>query len=45
MSIIRGLEVKVHKDVLQTRKYGLNQILSKKNDDHSTNSKDDAERK
>ncbi|CAB3258999.1 unnamed protein product [Arctia plantaginis] len=45
MSRIRGIEVKVQKDVLQTRKYGLNEILRKKNDDHSANSKDDAEKR
>lgn len=40
MSRIRGL---VQKEVLQTRKYGLNEILNKKNEDQSANSKDDVE--
>ncbi|XP_026727999.1 cell division cycle 7-related protein kinase-like [Trichoplusia ni] len=44
MSRIRGIEVKVQKEVLQTRKYGLNEILKKKNEDQSTNSKDDVEK-
>lgn len=45
MSRIRGIEVKVQKEVLQTRKYGLNEILKKKNEDQSTNPKDDTESK
>lgn len=45
MSRIRGIEVKVQKEVLQTRKYGLNEILKKKNEDQSANSKDDGESK
>ncbi|CAH0600917.1 unnamed protein product [Chrysodeixis includens] len=44
MSRIRGIEVKVQKEVLQTRKYGLNEILKKKNEDQPTNSKDDVEK-
>lgn len=42
MSRIRGI---VQKDVLQTRKYGLNEIINKKNEDQSANSKDDVESK
>lgn len=44
MSRIRGLEVKVQKEVLQTRNYGLNEILKKKNEDQSSDSKNDVER-
>lgn len=44
MSRSRGIEVKVQKEVLQTRKYGLNEILKKKNEDQPVNSKDDAEK-
>ncbi|XP_049698763.2 LOW QUALITY PROTEIN: cell division cycle 7-related protein kinase [Helicoverpa armigera] len=43
MSRIKGIEVKVQKEVLQTRKYGLNEILKKKNDDQN-NSKDATEK-
>lgn len=43
MSRIRGIEVKVQKAVLQTRKYGLNEILKKKSEDQSSNYKDDVE--
>ncbi|KAJ8734405.1 hypothetical protein PYW07_014956 [Mythimna separata] len=41
MSRIRGI---VQKDALQTRKYGLNDIHNKKNEDQSANSKDDVEK-
>lgn len=44
MSRIRGIEVKVQKEVLQTRKYGLNEILKKKNENQFANSKDNAEK-
>lgn len=35
MSRIRGIEVKVQKEVLQTRKYGLNEILKNKTEDQA----------
>lgn len=43
MSRIRGIEVKVQKEILQTRKYGLNEILKQKAEEQSADSKDDVE--
>lgn len=40
MSRIRGIEVRVQKEVLQTRKYGLNQILKNKIEEHSDTKED-----
>lgn len=43
MSRIRGIEVKVQKEILQTRKYGLNEILKQKTEEQPSESKDDVE--
>lgn len=43
MSRIRGIEVKVQKEILQTRNYGLNEILKQKTEEQSSDSKDDVE--
>ncbi|KAJ0180834.1 hypothetical protein K1T71_002919 [Dendrolimus kikuchii] len=43
MSRIRGIEVRVQKEVLQTRKYGLNEILKSKTEEPS-DTKEDVEK-